>query len=84
MIPVARRVLGDSNDLTLRMRCNYAAALYYDEGATLDDLREAMTTLEDVAPTARRVLGGANPLTRSIEQGLRKARAWLVATESNT
>ena len=39
MTPVARRVLGDCNDLTLRMRCLYATALYLDEGATLDDLR---------------------------------------------
>ncbi len=53
----------------------------YDEGATLDDLREAVTALEDVAPTARRVLGGANPTTRSIEEGLRDARAILGARE---
>ena len=77
-----RPILGDSNNLTLRMRCNYAAALHNDEGATLDDLREAITTLEDVAPTARRVLGGANPLTRSIEQNLRATRAALRARET--
>ena len=46
-MPVARRVLGESNDLTLKMRWNYAKALYKDPGATLDDLREAVTTLED-------------------------------------
>ena len=32
--------------------------------ATLDDLREAVTTLEEIEPIARRVLGSANPLTR--------------------
>ena len=48
-------------------------ALYLDTGATLDDLREAVTTLEDTERTARRVLGGAHPLTKSIELALRKA-----------
>ena len=57
------------------MRLGYAVAFYRDEGATLDDLREAVTTLEDVSPTARRVLGGAHPLTEDIEKYLQKARA---------
>ena len=38
--PVARRALGENDDLTLRMRWNYARTLYKDPGATLDDLRE--------------------------------------------
>ena len=33
-----------SNVLTLKMRTIYAAALFDDTGATLDDLREAVTT----------------------------------------
>ena len=53
----------------------YAEALYNDAGATLDDLREAVTTLEDATRTARRVLGGAHPLTSAIEGDLRNARA---------
>ena len=32
-------------------------ALYEDPDATLDDLREAVTTLEEIEPTARRVFG---------------------------
>ena len=74
MIPVARRVLGESDVTTLRMRWNYAEALRRDDGATLDDHREAVTTLEDAARVARRVLGGANPLTEEIEEQLRDAR----------
>ena len=67
------------------MRWNYAVALYSNPAATLDELREAVTTLEDVASTARRVLGGANPLTRSIEKCLRNARdAHRAAEQSNT
>ena len=73
-MPVARRVLGENHDLTLRMRNNYAAALYMDDGATHDDLREAVTTLEDVARIARRVLGGSHPLTSLIETGLRHCK----------
>ena len=77
MMPVARRVLGDNDENTLRLRWNYARVLYEDDGATLDDLREAVTTLEDTASTARRVLGGAHPLTASFEESLRDARAHL-------
>ena len=66
-MPVARRVCGDNNDNTLRMRLIYAMSLYENNDATLDDLREAVTTLEDTERTARRVLGGAHPITRGIE-----------------
>ena len=76
-IPVARRVLGESNEITLKMRLLYAMTLYVDPGATLEDHREAVTTLEEIGPTARRVLGGAHPLTTGIEDELRNARAAL-------
>ena len=74
-IPVARRVLGEGHEATLRMRTNYARALCTDEAATLDDLHKAVTTVEDVAQTARRVLGGAHPTTEWIERSLQEARA---------
>ena len=54
-------------------------ALYKDTDATLDDLREAVTTLEDVERTARRVLGGAHPITGGIGGDLRRARDALYA-----
>ena len=73
-VPVARRVLGDSNDLTLRMRCLYARTLCLADGATRDDLREALTTFEDTARIARRVMGGTHPLTVDIEDDLQKLR----------
>uniref|UniRef100_A0A7S3ZWX6 Tetratricopeptide repeat protein n=1 Tax=Pelagomonas calceolata TaxID=35677 RepID=A0A7S3ZWX6_9STRA len=82
MIPVARRVLGESNTITLRMRKVYAAALYLDTGATLDDLREAVETLEEAERIARRVLGGTHPLTSSIDEALRNARKVLRARET--
>ena len=80
--PAAQRVLGESHDLTLRMWFVYARALVEDPTATLDDLREAVTTLEDVGRIARRVLGGAHPTTEGIEYELRNARAALTARET--
>ena len=59
------------------MRWCYATALIMADGSTLDDFREALNTLEDIEPTARRVFGGAHPLTFSIEDALREARAAL-------
>ena len=82
MIPVARRVLGESHDLTLLMRLNYGRALYNDPGATLDDLREAVTTFEEIERTARRVFGGEHPLTKGIGFHLRESRAVLRARET--
>ena len=55
-----------------------------DSGATLDDLREAVTTLEEIERIMRRVLGGAHPDTTAIEAALRNARATLRALENNT
>ena len=50
-----------------------------DPGATLADLREAVSTLEDTERIARRVLGGAHPDTESIEYELQDAQAALNA-----
>ena len=83
-IPVAQRVLGASHDLTLTLRTNYAHTLIRDDSSTLDDLREAVTTLEEAEQTARRVLGGAYPTTGVIERSLRKARAALSARDGSS
>ena len=64
------------------MRKVYAKTLYFDEGSTLDDLREAVTTLEDTERIARRVFGGAHPTTTGIEEYLGYARAALRARET--
>jgi hypothetical protein len=81
-IPVARRVLGENDETMLRMRWLYAAALYKDDGATLDDIREAVETLEAAERIARRVLGGANPTATGIGASLKNARAKLRARET--
>jgi hypothetical protein len=81
-MPVARRVLGENYHLTLKMRWAYARALYRAEGATLDEIREAVTTLEDLERTARRVFGGAHPTTVGIENELQEARELLRSRET--
>ena len=64
------------------MQWNYARALCKNPSATLDDLREAVTTLEEIEPIVRRVLGGAHPFTTLAERDLRKWRAALRARET--
>ena len=74
-----KKKVTDSASLLTWVRTTYAQAIYKDPAATLDDLHEAVNTLEDTKRTARRVLGGANPVTGSIEQNLEKARSTLAA-----
>ena len=50
---------------------------------SIDDLREAVSTLEDTERTARRVLGGAHPHVAGIEHNLQDARAALRAREGD-
>ena len=71
---VARRILGDSNEITLTMRQTYARSLFTDLNATLSDVREAVATLEDAERIARRVFGGAHPTVVQMERNLRLMR----------
>ena len=64
------------------MRKMYGEALYENPGATLDDLREAVTEHEEIESIARRVLGGAHPTTKGIEKELRDVQAALGARET--
>ena len=66
------------------MRWYYAEALCRADGATLDDFREALTTLEDTERTARRVLGSAHPEIFAFEAALQKSRAVLRARETQS
>ena len=81
-IPVVRRILGEEHRLTLKMRWVYAKALYDDTASTPDDLRGAVSTLEDAERIARRVLGGAHPVTVGIGDARGTARAALRARET--
>ena len=55
---------------------------YENPAATRDDLREAVNTLEELAPIARRVLGGAHPLVVDIGDEYRDAQAAFCARET--
>ena len=80
-MPVARRVLGDTHEYTLRVRYDYAQTLYKHDGATLDDLREAVTTLEETERTMRRIFGATHPLSLDLAVALRASRAAFAARE---
>ena len=84
VIPVARRVLGEGHEITLKLRWGYAQMLFTDPAATHDDLRESVTTLEDAERIARRVFGGTHPDAVDIEHRLRSARAVLHARETQS
>ena len=73
-MPVARDVLGESHDVTLRIRWTYACALIDDPGATLDDLREAVGTLEAVAKLWKRVMGERHPEMAKVQSALATVR----------
>ena len=81
-VPVAQRVLGKEDPLTIKLRWRCAEALYKDDGATLDELREVMTTLDDAERIARRVLGNLHPTTEGMRRDLQVVRAALAARES--
>ena len=55
------------------MRLIDAETLCNDPGATLDDLREAVTKLEETEPIARRVLGSGHPIAKDASESLERA-----------
>jgi len=57
--------------------------IFLDDSATLDDLREAVTMLEDARRVARRVHGGSHPDTMWIEGDLQNAQAALRARDTS-
>ena len=71
------------------MRQNYGWVLYKDPVATLDDLREAVTTLEEIGRIAQRVLGGGHPTTEEIDGFFLPGKAlasmvWRAERDSNS
>jgi len=62
VIPVAQRVLGTQNELTLSLREDLSRATL-DGESSAKEKRQALRMLEDVAGVRRRVLGPAHPET---------------------
>jgi len=83
-LPVARRVLGESDRTTLLLGWCYANALYKNDNATLDDLREAVGTFESIAPLWKRIKGQAHPETANVQRALKAARAALALASSGS
>lgn len=81
-LPVARHVFGESDRITLRMRTIYAEALYEDTGAALEELREAVNTIEDTVRIARHVFGSAHPTVKGFEEDLKRSQEALHARET--
>ena len=67
---------------TMMSRARPAFGPATDPDATLDDIREAVRTLEDLERTIRRVFGGAHPFATGIVDALRQSRATLRAREA--
>lgn len=80
---MARRVLGEGHRLVLKLQWHYALALRNDTGATLGDLREAVTTLEESERIGRRVFGISHPLVTGLGDILRDSRAAIRAREAS-
>ena len=82
-ISAARSSLGVENSTTLQLTNAYARALA-DGGASLHDLREAVTTFEDIKETSNRVLGMDHPLSCEIQGNLERARKKLTGAEETS
>ena len=85
LLPRAQRALGAEDRVTLGIRREYARALYVDEKASPDELRESEEILDDLCRTSRRVLGPIHEQTHLALEELvaaRKRRAEVRAGEA--
>ena len=85
LLPRAQRALGGEDRVTLGIRREYARALYVDEKASPDELRESEEILDDLCRTSRRVLGPIHEQTHLALEELvaaRKRRAEVRAGEA--
>ena len=73
MVPVAGRVLGTENELSLSLREDLSRATL-DGDSSAEEKREALRMLEDVAGVMRRVLGPAHPDTVHAQRWLKSYR----------
>ena len=76
-LPAARRALGSDHELTIKLECQLARASYADEGASLDELRQAISMYEDLIRRARRIFGDSHPAAESMAARIEEARTTL-------
>ena len=75
---LARRVLGDEHEITLRLRYHYAQGRLEGAAATgisLADFAEAKADIEDVHLRTKRIFGASHPLTYHTTQLLARFRS---------
>ena len=73
VIPVAQRVLGTQNELTLSLREDLSRATL-DGESSAEEKREALRVLDEVAGVMRRVLGPTHPSTLHAQRQLEHYR----------
>ena len=66
---------GPDGSLTLEVRAWYARALFRADGASEDDVAEALTILEGVLRRSKRVLGDSHPDTERARKFLEEVRS---------
>ena len=74
-LPVIIDRHGPDDPLTLEIRTWYALAFFRADGASEDDVAEALTILEDVLRRSKRVLGDSHPDTERAREFLEEVRS---------
>ena len=82
LIGRSRRVLGPEHINTLRLRRAYADSYFSDDAASAREVREAVTTLEELDALARRVYGEGHAYRLNIYASLKRARRRLAGVEN--
>ena len=72
-LPTARRVCGDTHDITLGLRYMFPRSIVLDPKATRKDLREAKEELEELLGTTRRIFGNSHPRVELVRTVLETA-----------
>ena len=81
-MPVARRVLGEFHEVTIKMLWVHADILCENNSSTLDDLRELLNTLEDSARGAKQVYGASHPFAKGFLYHIECSRLVIAARET--
>ena len=82
-LPKARRALGADHDTVIQLRWQHADALRLSDGASREDVVEAVTLLEELSRTTRQIYGTSHPLANDIRITLGWARQKLAAFDTS-
>ena len=82
-LPAARRALGANHDTVIHLRWIYADALCLSDGASREDVVEAVTSLDELGTTTQRIYGISHPLAIDIQTALGRARETLASFDTS-